>query len=520
MPPRGLREVVREGFRRTWRLVRGLPWWRFAAGVVAGAAGLGLSLLLRLWGLGVFLPEVAVDFAVSHTPGEIESFFIRTLGGGAKVLALMIAVLVFLAVLGVAATFFRRVQRVVRNRWLVIAVYALGTTAASLLVILPLLGGGFGGDRTPQGPWAAPFGTLLGSFLYASVLDYLLVEMADRHPEGFNPSRRQFLTAGVLALLGLAVAAIGLGSFAARPSRLSFRSVAEMRAKEITPTSEFYTVTKNVIDPDVDIPSWRLVVDGLVALPAVLTRTELLARLPTERVVTLECVSNEVGGNLISTAKWSGIPLADLLTAAQVRPEADWVAFTCADGYTVGVPMRKAMEPTSLLALSMNDAPLTRAHGSPARILVPGVYGMFHAKWVTKITAVQGEFQGFWQQKGWTNRGDIKTTAILATPSADTVVGSPVELGGVAYAGTRGISRVEVSTDGGSTWEAATLKSPPLSGETWVLWTLTWRPSTGGAYRVLVRAVDGTAAAQDQSVASPFPAGSSGYDAVTILVSL
>jgi len=297
-----------------------------------------------------------------------------------------------------------------------------------------------------------------------------------------------------------------------------------MFLKERTPTSEFYVVTKNVIDPAVDEGSWRLSIEGLVATPATYDYPQLLARSDpsdpdhADEIVTLECVSNEVGGNLISNARWQGVRLAALLQSAGLDPAADiWIVFTCADGYTAAIPRDRALNPNTIVAVLMNDAPLATTHGFPARIIVPGLYGMFHAKWLTKIEAVKGEYRGFWQQKGWTNQGQIHTTAIIATPSDGTVVNGLVHLGGVAFAGDRGISLVEVSTDGGSTWNAATLNPAP-SNLTWVLWTYDWRPMRSGSFRIVARTVDGTGGSEDSNSAPPFPNGSSGYDSITLLV--
>jgi DMSO/TMAO reductase YedYZ molybdopterin-dependent catalytic subunit len=499
---------------------RRLPWNRFFAGALAGVAGLALTLLLRLLGLGVFLPELAVDFAVAVIPGQVESFFIQAMGGGAKVLAVLTAVFVFLALLGVLATLYRRLEARLRNRWLVIAANTAIVTAVTLLAVIPVLGGGVAGTQTAAGPAAAVFSQLLGAWLYASVLDYFLVEVANRHPEGFSLTRRQFLAAGLLALGSLALAAYGLGSLVTRPGRLAFASIAELFAKEVTPNAEHYTVTKNLVDPDVDAGAWRLSVDGLAANPLTRSYEELTASAASDEYVTLECVSNQVGGNLIGTAKWTGLRLRDLLDAAGPDPSADWVEFASADGYAVAVPMTRARHPQALLALRMNDSPLPRAHGFPARIIVPGLYGMFHAKWVTRVSLRRGETLGFWQQKGWTNGGAVRTAAIIATPPEDQVITGPVTLGGVAFAGDRGVSAVQVSRDGGETWEAATLKSPPLSGATWVLWSFPWSPPASGAHRFLVRAVDGAGTTQEATRSPPFPEGASGYDEVTLLVSL
>lgn len=498
--------------------LRKLPWQRFVAGAVAGGAGLLVTFFMRSFGLGVFLPEVAVDFVVGRIPGSIESFFIRTLGEGAKVLALLTAMAVFLVLPGIYGVFFRRVESWLKNRWAVIGFYALSAAGIVLLGILPILDAGFLGSGTAAGAGFASFSQVVGYWIYAAVLDYLLVDLAARYPTGFHLSRRQFLVGGVAAVALAALTFYGLASLAARKGRLAFASVADMIAKEITPTSEFYVVTKNVIDPVVDASTWQLAIGGLVATPRSYTHPEILGLGTVDELVTLECVSNEIGGNLISTAKWSGVRLGDLLSAAGVDPSADWVVFTCADDYTAAIPIAKALDPATLLAVRMNDDVLVPAHGAPARIIVPGLYGMFHAKWITRIEPVRGEYRGFWQLKGWTNGGEVHTTAIVATPPDNAVVDGTVTIGGIAFAGDRGISRVEVSTDGGANWADASLRLPPKSDKTWVLWTFDWTPPRGGSFRISARAYDGMGVPQDPNPASPFPNGAAGHDTITLLV--
>jgi|SRR5437773_6880268 len=506
---------------RLWARLKKLPWYRFAAGALAGAPGLALTFAMRLGGLGVFLPEIAVDFTVGRIPGNVESFFIRTMGEGAKILALFTSLAVFLVIPGLYAVPYRWIEKRVKNRWIAFALYGLVPAAIALFAILPLLGAGFLGSLTAAGTSGAVFSQVLSSFLFAALLDYFLVDLASRHPEGFSLSRRQFLAAAGILVVGAVATLYGLGTIVARPARLVFASVDEMFSKEETPTDEFYVVTKNLLDPPGDKVGWQLTVDGLVAVPANYTLQNLRDRADSaqQETATLECVSNEVGGNLIGTARWTGVPLAALLADAQVQPGADWVAFTCVDGYTVGVPLAKALNATSLVALDMNGFELPPKHGGPARIIVPGLYGMFHAKWLTKISVVSGEVLGFWQQKGWTNRGAIRTTAIVATPPHNSVVGSAVTIGGVALAGDRGISAVQVSTDGGQTWGNATLKTPPLSGLTWVMWKFPWTPPGGGSYRIVARAVDGGGVPQESTPAPPFSEGAAGYDSITLLVS-
>ncbi len=509
---------MRAQLRSLWSRVRNWPWARFGAGGLAGGAALLVTLLLRVMGLGVFLPEIALEAVVVRIPGSIESAFISALGEGAKLLGLATAVVAVLAAFGAGALFFRMIERRLRNRWSVIMLYTLGGAAIILLAVLPALGAGLAGSETPAGPTFASFSQLVGAWIYAAVLDYLLVDVAARHPQGFGLTRRQFIVGGAAAAATFVLALYGLGSLISKPARLAFASVQDMFAKERTPTSEFYVVTKNVIDPVVDPASWRLMIGGQVATPATLTLADLRAMAQAQEYATMECVSNEVGGNLIGTASWSGLRLADLLSTAGVQSGADWVEFVCADGYTVAIPRDKAMDPATLLVLDMNDAPLLDRHGAPARILVPGKYGMFSAKWVTGVNLVQGEYKGFWQEKGWTNLGPIRTTAIIATPAADSAVSSPVTIGGVALSAAQGISRVEVSTDGGSTWADAQLYDPKDPKLTWRLWTYRWTPAAGGAYRILARATDGLGAVQDAAVAPPFPEGSSGYDAITLYV--
>ncbi len=511
---------------RLWARVRRLPWMRLAAGVLAGAASLIVTLVLRLLGLGVFLPEQALQFAISGIPGSVESFFIDTLGEGAKGLGFVSALVAVLAAFGIGAWPFRWAQRLIRSRWGVIMVYTLLNAGVVLFVVLPVIGAGLAGSLTAAGTGFAAFSQLVGAWIYAAVLDYVLVEFAARHPEGFNPSRRQFFIGGVSALGLLALAYTTFSYAVVAPARLAFASVADLFAKEITPTDEFYVVTKNLIDPVVDPAAWQLVVKPLSpsASPLTLSYAELQNRMssgtlpPVTQFATMECVSNEVGGNLIGSAKWTGVRLADVLQAAGVEASATWIEFTCTDGYTVAIPRAKAVDAATLLVLQMNDAPLESRHGAPARILVPGKYGMFSAKWVTQIAALSSYDAGYWQARGWTGDGPIHIEAIIALPAPDSVVRGTVTLGGVALSAAQGISKVEISTDGGSTWQAATLHTPKDPLLTWVLWTYDWIPSSGGAYRIVARADDGTGAAQNPTAAPPFPNGASGYDAIVLYV--
>ncbi len=507
--------------------LRRLPWNRFFAGVVAGGAALVATLIMRVLGLGLFLPELAFNFVITRIPGSLESFFITSLGEGAKGLGLVSALVAVEVAFGLGAVLFRKVEALVRRRSLVIVAYTVAGTALITLAILPLLGAGVAGAATDVGPGFAVLSQLIGSWLYAAVLDYFLVDVAAQHPEGFSPSRRQFFIGAAAVVATLAFAYETFSSAVVQPARLAFASIADLVANEVTPTESFYVVTKNLIDPTADTSTWNLTVDGLVASTLTLDYATLQSKMQSgelpsvQEYATMECVSNEVGGNLIGTAKWGGVRLSDLLSLAGIESTADWVEFSCSDGYTVAIPRAKALDPATLVVLDMNDAPLEGRHGGPARILVPGKYGMFSAKWITRITAIQGEYLGYWQQagKGWTNDGPIQTQALIATPADGAVAVGTATIGGFAVSPAEGISKVEVSTDGGSTWAPAQLRTPKDPRLTWVLWTFAWTPTAGGAYRIVARAYDGNGTVQSATVAPPYPNGASGYDQITLYVS-
>jgi DMSO/TMAO reductase YedYZ molybdopterin-dependent catalytic subunit len=198
--------------------------------------------------------------------------------------------------------------------------------------------------------------------------------------------------------------------------------------------------------------------------------------------------------------------------------DAAYIIFHCAEGYTVGIPKERALESGALLAYKMNDELLPTEHGSPVRAIIPGIYGMMNAKWITGIEASDMVYLGYWQQRGWTNDARIKTTSIIYYPSDGTQVNSPTPVAGVAFAGDRGINKVEVSTDGGNTWNQAELK-PPKSPYSWVLWAYQWTPTTKGTQTIMARATDGTGQLQDSTQTQPFPNGATGYNAIQVNVS-
>ena len=260
---------------------------------------------------------------------------------------------------------------------------------------------------------------------------------------------------------------------------------------------------------------WRLAVSGLVSRPFQLGY-DALKRLPAvERFQTLECISNTIGGELISTAKWVGVPMPVVLNRAGVRSGAVEVVFRAAGGYTDSLSIEQAMDESTLLAIGMNDRVLPRAHGFPVRVLSVGTYGMKNPKWLVGMEVVDRPYQGYWEQRGWSKAAVVKTMSRIDVPRSGSLVRGTAQVAGVAFGGGRGVSRVEVSTDGGRTWSPAQLETA-LSPVTWRRWVLEWSPPRPGESGVLVRAYDGQGVLQASAHAAPHPDGASGYDAITV----
>jgi DMSO/TMAO reductase YedYZ molybdopterin-dependent catalytic subunit len=288
---------------------------------------------------------------------------------------------------------------------------------------------------------------------------------------------------------------------------------------EITPTDKHYYVSKNVIrDPDVNERNWRLQIKGLVDRPMSFTYDEIRNMPALTQYLTLQCISNEIGGDLISTAKWRGVPVADLLQRAGVREGAFDLILRSADDYTDSIPIAKALQPDTMLAYEMNDQVLPKKHGFPLRLLVPDIYGMKNAKWVTELEVVEYDFKGYWQNRGWSDTAVMHVTSRIDAPRNNNRLSTGANyIGGVAVAGQRGIQRVEVSIDGGQSWREAAIK-PALGPNTWVLWLYQWDTPQGltGDRQILVRAVDGNGLVQDGVRRDTLPDGASGYHAITV----
>jgi DMSO/TMAO reductase YedYZ molybdopterin-dependent catalytic subunit len=503
-----------------------------AAGLVGAVVLLAATAVLHTFVRAVpFLPLVLAQAVVRAAPGGFATFFIERLGHWALRLAVTGTVVAFLlsgAALGLFISWLARFVRAV--------------PVAGVLGFLPLW-------VVSVAVYPSPASQTLGRlpFAFASLPLYVLgglaaawtfvrLEKAIVRQEP-DPTRRLVLRSlwwGAAAVL-LGVADLGRLIYRRPDPGRELLHLANVRrateppssagdaafsgipglTAEVTPNEAFYVVDEEIIDPDIDESVWRLGVGGLVAHPFHLGYGELRQLPAVERYQTLECISNEVGGDLESTAKWVGVPLPEILDRARVGRGAVEVVFRASGGYSDSLSIEQAMDPSTLIALGMNDHILPRAHGFPARLLSVGTYGMKNPKWLTGIEVVDRPYQGYWEGRGWSKQAIVKIGSRIDTPASGAQVGGGVAIAGIAFAGDLGISRVEVSTDGGRSWAPAQIKRA-LSPLTWRLWLYRWRPQGRGQAGILVRAYDGRGMVQTNRLAPPHPDGASGYDAITV----
>ena len=288
----------------------------------------------------------------------------------------------------------------------------------------------------------------------------------------------------------------------------------------ITPNADFYRIDTALRVPQLSRTDWKLRIHGMVDREVTLTFDDLTDIPVIEKMVTLACVSNSVGGDLISNATWTGYRTKDLLERAGIQPDADMVLSTSVDGWTAGTPVEALTDDRdSLLAITMNGEPLPTEHGYPARLVVPGLYGFVSAtKWVVDLELTRfDQAEAFWTRLGWSAKAPIKTQSRIDVPrSSQRVPLGPNRFGGVAWAQNRGIRAVEVRIDDGE-WQPADLGAN-YSKDTWRLWSFEWDATEPGNHRIAVRATDETGAVQTEQRQSAAPDGATGWHTVTFRV--
>jgi DMSO/TMAO reductase YedYZ molybdopterin-dependent catalytic subunit len=482
--------------------------------MLGAAAGLAATLLLTVLRIAAGIPLPVETVSDRFLPLVPVDRFLQLLGlVGGPIVAKEIAyasAFVLQVGLGVVAGALLALQR--GRVTLALAAVLAVIWLAAVVVLWPALGSGYVG-RPPALAALLDAVALLLALAVAGVV--LAAGMPARRDA--RPGRRSFL----LAAGGLVMAAaIGVGAVSLfRRGAFGYDGmVLRGPVAPVTPNDRFYVVTKNLIDPEVDPAAWRLTVGGLVRLPYELSLGDLAAVAHEHMEATLECISNGVGYGLLSNAVWTGIPMRDLLDRAGPRAEAGFVALRSSDGYTYGLPLEKASAASTLVAHQMNGRPLPGPHGFPARAVVPGRYGEASVKWLTEIEVRDRPLVGYYESQGW--RSDfVHTTSRIDAPQNGqrvSLANGPVTVQGVAFAGDRGVSAVEVTDDGRNWMDAGiTYAGSPL---TWALWSLSWTPARPGSYALQVRARDGAGALQEARRQGFAPSGATGYHARQVTV--
>jgi DMSO/TMAO reductase YedYZ molybdopterin-dependent catalytic subunit len=524
------------------------------AGILAAAVALGVAELVAALIGPNSAPVIAVgETAINLTPIPVKDFAITHFGSHDKqalVAGILVMLAAFAALLGVLAV--RRIGYGLAG----LAVFAgLGVTAAirlpgaSLIDVLPTLAGVTVAAGTlvtlvrsirPREPRAGA----------ALATDGFIAFPPGTEPTGAperrgllggaaGANRRGFLV-GAAGAAGLAVAAGGLGDvllrrFSIASSRALVRlpvaavpapavpAGTELRIPGLTPfytsNASFYRVDTDLVLPQVAPETWTLRIDGMVDRELEITFAELLKMPLTQTDITLVCVSNQVGGPYAGNARWVGVPLAGLLRRAGVRAGADQVLSSAVDGMTISTPLTAIMDGRdALLAVGMNGQPLPIAHGFPARMVVPGLYGYTSAtKWVTRLTVTTFAAQrAYWTQRGYAAVAPIHVESRIDVPRPlAQVAAGRVAVAGVAWAPGTGIAAVQVSADNGP-WHTARLAA--VDGiDTWRQWVWTW-DATPGLHQLQVRATDNRGVTQPSRRAQIFPSGATGWDSVVVTV--
>jgi DMSO/TMAO reductase YedYZ molybdopterin-dependent catalytic subunit len=492
------------------------------AGLVTGISGLVTS-QATVWVLQAKNgPVVAVASAVrDKTPGGLAVRLVHLVGHADKpLLKAGTAILLLLLCTWVGT---QAARRPVLPDLVYFALALIG-----LMAVLRL------DDSTMGSSLAVVVGLVTWLVVHRVLTGPLVAASKDVEPEAWQRSRRAFLQR--LAGVGAAVAVAGV---IGRISSRAYRKVEQARkllrlpvtpgtapagvsvgvhgiAPWRTPSEDFYLIHTALTVPTISPKDWSLRIHGMVENELEISYNNLVARSLTEDWITLCCVSNEVGGDLIGNAYWSGVPIRDLLAEAGVKSGADAVLQTSKDGWNCGTPLAALTDPdrNAMLALAMNGKPLPIEHGFPVRMVVPGLYGYVSAtKWVVDLEVTRfDKFDAYWTQRGWSEKGPVLTQSRIDVPrdGGDTKTGT-VKVGGSAWAQHTGIDRVEYQLDGGA-WQAARLGAVP-GNDTWVQWTGDVQVDKG-KHSLVVRATDKSGYTQTPVRTDVVPSGATGWHAI------
>lgn len=504
------------------------PGTRVLSGIAAAAVTLGVSALVAVpLGSSADARNAIGSTVIDLTPGPVKEWAIQTFGTSDK-LFLAVAVLLVIAVLAAIAGL------VERRRAPIGSVMFAAAAAAGCVAVLTRSG------SAPVDVIPTAVGGVAGIITLRFLTSGRLSDGTAHESAHADPGRRLSLAA--LGLLGLGVLGGAVGSVWSR----RVHSVADDReaftppkiarpappvppgvqpagvdlSTFVTDNAEFYRIDTALSVPQLSREAWKLRIHGMVDNEKTFTFADLEQFELIEQMVTLACVSNPVGGDLVGNAVWGGYRVRDLLAAAGVSRDADMVLSTSSDGFTAGTPTEAMTDDRdALLAITMNGQPLPIEHGYPARLVVPGLYGYVSAtKWVVDLELTRfDQAQGYWTPLGWSERGPIKTQSRIEVPrSGQDVPAGPVRFGGVAWAQPRGVRAVEVRIDQGP-WQQATLGAA-YSDDTWRLWSFDWQADRPGPHLIAVRATDNTGYVQTEQMADVVPDGATGWHTVSFSV--
>src|SRR5438876_5684496 len=481
------------------------------AGLIAGIAMTVVMLVLACFGVATPLAIIGDRLSVFIKPGPFLSIMgrvggynhLKQLGVGST----MAGQLVVSALGGAVFGLFMRSNPQRRVTAATMSIFVALPIIAIAIVLWPVLGTSYIGLPIAS----AGAITLIGFALSVLVFERTLVasfHFLTRPRSGtesgeFTPAigRRALILGGLGVLIAGGGVALMRKLYRAATFSYDGSQYKGRIVQPITPNELFYCVTKNVVDPQVDVDLWHLEVVGLVKNAATWRFHDLLGFEMKDQETTLMCISNGLDAGLISNAVWKGFPLRDVLDRAVPLSGAGRVRFRGVDNYTDTIPLEKALEPTTLLAYEMNGAELPDRHGYPLRLIVPGYFGEKYVKWLTRIEVTDATAKGFYEAQGWGPDFITPTRSRIDVPDpwssfALGKLSGPIEVKGIAYGGDRGISRVELSSDGGKSWRDAEIY---YSGGNlaWSLWKAEWMPDAAGDYMLVARATDGEGDVQE-----------------------
>jgi DMSO/TMAO reductase YedYZ molybdopterin-dependent catalytic subunit len=487
--------------------------WRVAGGLAGAFALSFLWAANRIEPAVPFPPLLVAERIIRLTPGDLATFFIDTLGPNAVRLLAVGSIIGFLVVAALLPEATAAGSRARPYR------------AGAVVAILSAFSGFFAPSAPP--PAATVLGSLAGGSLYAVSMAWF----ADENKGNADLSRRRALISLGAVAVGFAVGGTLLARAARRlegpdtdvairapdepaglPKGTEFPEIPDLSA-EVTAVADHYVVDIDLMDPVVKADGWILRIGGMVQTPTDLTLSTLQSFTIVEEYSVLTCISNPVGGDLVGSSAWTGVRLGEVLSRAGTLEDAVDVVFRCADGYSDSIPVEVAFDLSVILAIGQNGQPLTWEHGFPCRVRVPSVYGMKNVKWLEEIEVAGRDYRGYWEQRGWSDVATVRTQSRIDVVGPNLIAGRPAWVAGVAWAGDRGVSSVQISVDGGRTWQEAMLRAP-VSGIAWTQWALRWSPPAPGSYRIVCRAVDGDGRRQEATERPPHPSGASGYHEV------